>query len=228
MLSFVDKLTKNKQHITRNSPMHKAAAGKGGMKMADEKKKEGKGLFNLLLSVAEPEIRKLAEKFADSIPENSIFRSESLERVVGVIKSWIEGRAKTIPGIKGELLEKSTDFVDFAGSRLFGGKKEEKAAKVVKDWMDQFFTEAGKRLHEAKTIPEKEAELQMIKKEFELRQELLSMIEAAKPKPEPEKDKKSFISEETKKEVKETVEKIRDEHAEWMKKRIKTLKERKW
>ena len=196
--------------------------------MADEKKKEGKGLFNLLLSVAEPEIRKLAEKFADSIPENSIFRSESVERIIGVVKSWVEGKAKSIPGIKGELLEKSTDFVDFAGSRLFGGKKEEKAVKAVKDWMDQFFTESGKRLREAKTIPEKEAELQNIKKEFELRQELLQLIEAAKPKPEPEKEKKPFISEETKKEVKETVEKIRDEHAEWMEKRIKTLKERKW
>ena len=61
-------------------------------------------------------------------------------------------------------MEKSTDFVDFAGSRLFGGKKEEKAVKAVKDWMDQFFTESGKRLREEKTIPEKEAELLMIKK----------------------------------------------------------------
>ncbi|HLA25605.1 MAG TPA: hypothetical protein VJ028_00390, partial [Patescibacteria group bacterium] len=64
--------------------------------------------------------------------------------------------------------------------------------------------------------------------EFELRQELLSMIEAAKPKPEPEKEKKPFISDEVKKEVKKTVEEIRDKHADWMKKRIQTLKERKW
>ena len=202
--------------------------------MADEKEKKegnskGKGLFNILLSVAEPEIRKLAEKFADAIPENSIFRSESIERVVGVVKSWIEGKAKTIPGIKGELMEKSTDFVDFAGSRLFGGKKEEKAVKAVKDWMDQFFTESGKRLREAKTIPEKEAELLMIKKEFELRQELLTLIEAAKPKSESEeKEKKPLISDEVKKEIKKGAEEIRDKHADWMKKRIQTLKERKW
>lgn len=197
--------------------------------MAEEKKKkEGKGLFNILLSVAEPEIRKLAEKFADAIPENSFLRSESLERVVGVVKSWIEGKAKVIPGIKGELLEKSTDFVDFAGSRLFGSKKEEKAAKVVKDWMDQFFTEAGKRLREAPDEEAKKKEFNKIKKEFELRQKLLKIIEAAKPKSEPEKEKKTFISDEMKKEIKEGVEKIRDKQADWMKKRIQTLKERKW
>ena len=196
--------------------------------MADEKEKKegnskGKGLFNILLSVAEPEIRKLAEKFADAIPENSIFRSESIERVVGVVKSWIEGKAKTIPGIKGELMEKSTDFVDFAGSRLFGGKKEEKAVKAVKDWMDQFFTESGKRLREAKTIPEKEAELLMIKKEFELRQELLTLIEAAKPKAEPEKEKKPFISPEMEEKIKGATGWLKEKNKKMLRE-IKTLK----
>jgi len=197
--------------------------------MADEKEKKEKnriGLFSTIRSIGEPELRKFAEGIADAIPEDSIFRSETAERVIGYLKTWVENKAKSTPGLKGDLMETATDLIDFSG--LFSKKRGEKAAKVVKDWMDQFFTESGKRLREAKTMPEKEAELQMIKKEFELRQELLSMIEAAKPKPEPEKDKKSFISEETKKEVKETVEKIRDEHAEWMKKRIKTLKERRW
>ncbi|TAN57380.1 hypothetical protein EPN15_04480 [Patescibacteria group bacterium] len=198
--------------------------------MAEEKEKKEKnkiGLFSTIRSVGEPELRKFAEGIADAIPEDSIFRSETAERVIGYLKTWVENKAKSTPGLKGDLMETATDLIDFSG--LFSKKRGgEKVAKVVKDWMDQFFTESGKRLREAKTIPEKEAELQMIKREFELRQELLSMIEAAKPKPESEKEKKPLISDEVKKEVKETVEKIRDKHADWMKKRIQTLKERKW
>src|SRR3972149_9927883 len=41
MLSFVDKLTKKiTNKITKNPPSHKATAGKGGMKMAEENEDE--------------------------------------------------------------------------------------------------------------------------------------------------------------------------------------------
>lgn len=174
--------------------------------MADDKEKKEKnkvGLFSTIRSLGEPELQKFAESIADLIPEDSFLRSETAHRVVGYLKTWVENKAKSIPGVKGDLLETLTDLVDFSG--LYSkkrGEKGEKAAKVVKDWMDQFFTESGKRLREAKTIQEKEAELLMIKKEFELRQELLTLIEAAKPKPEPEKEKKPFISSEMEEKIK--------------------------
>lgn len=192
--------------------------------MADEKKEKNKvGLFSTIRSLGEPELRKFAESIADLIPEDSFLRSETAERVVGYLKTWIENKAKSIPGFKGDIMETATDLIDFSGLYRDRGKKGEKAAKVVKDWMDQFFTESGKRLREAKTIPEKEAELLMIKKEFELRQELLTLIEAAKPKPEPEKVKKPLISPETEENLKEATIWLKEKNKKMLKE-IKSLK----
>lgn len=175
--------------------------------MADEKKEKNKvGLFSTIRSLGEPELRKFAESIADLIPEDSFLRSETAERVVGYLKTWIENKAKSLPGLEGDLMEMATDLFDYSGlyrDRGKKGKKEEKAVKVVKDWMDQFFTESGKRLREAPDEEAKKKEFDKIKKEFELRQELLTLIEAAKPKVEPkEKEKKPFISPEMEERIK--------------------------
>src|SRR3989344_2912751 len=99
--------------------------------MADEKEKNKIGLFSTIRSVGEPELRKFAEGIADAIPEGSIFRSETAERVIGYLKTWVENKAKSIPGLKGDLMETVTDLIDFSG--LFSKKRGgEKASKVVK------------------------------------------------------------------------------------------------
>lgn len=142
--------------------------------MADkvDKVKGTAGFLNLntLLSVLDPESRKLAQAWWASIPDDSPLKSELFERVFGVFKAWAETKAKGMGPI-GDVIEKLTDIGDFA---VRSPKMDVKSSQA---WMDRFFAEAGKRL-EKSSKPRKEAE--KIKIEFELRRDLLKVIEEAR------------------------------------------------
>lgn len=122
--------------------------------------------LNTLLSTLDPELRKFAQSIWAGIPDDSVLKTETFERVFGVFKAWAEKRASEM-GPLGDVVEKLTDVGDFA-------VRGSKGVKAAHDWMDKFYAEAAKRLEKA-TDPR--AELKEIKLEFELRQELLKAIE---------------------------------------------------
>jgi|SRR3989338_8649082 len=135
-----------------------------------------KGAWNALVSaVVDPALRKLAERFASSVSEDSWLRSEFAERFLAGLKGLAESYKGT--GVSGVVTEKATDFFDFASGDLFGkGGEKKSAADVLQGWMNKFFSDAGKRLEKAANP---EAELAKIKQEFAARMEVLRMIEAA-------------------------------------------------
>lgn len=141
-------------------------------------------LFNLntLLSVLDPELRKVAQKWWATIPDDSPLKGELFERVFGVFKGWAETKAKGM-GPFGDVVEKLTDVGDFA-------VRGPKGIKAVQDWMDKFYAEAAKRLEKA---ADPRAELEKIKLEFELRQELLKTIEEVRKAAKPAESEKVSI-----------------------------------
>ncbi|MEK7622065.1 MAG: hypothetical protein AAB415_02705, partial [Patescibacteria group bacterium] len=149
--------------------------------MADKPKGAGFLNLNTLLSVLDPESRKLAQTWWASIPEGSPLKTELFERVFGIFKAWAETKAKGMGPI-GEVIEKLTDIGDFA---VRGGPKPD--VKTSQAWMDRFFIDAGKRLE--KTANPK-IEIEKIKLEFELRRDLLKVIEEARKAAEPTKAEK--------------------------------------
>ncbi|MEK7579791.1 MAG: hypothetical protein AAB469_01195 [Patescibacteria group bacterium] len=148
--------------------------------MADKSKGAGFLNLNTLLSVLDPESRRLAQTWWVSLPDDSPLKSELFERVFGVFKAWAETRAKGMGPI-GDVIEKLTDIGDFA---VRGGSKSVKAAH---DWIDRFYSEAAKRIEKA---ADPKAELGKIKLEFELRRDLLKSIEEARKAAEPAKPEK--------------------------------------
>mgnify|MGYP001560192985 CR=1 FL=1 len=124
--------------------------------------------LNALLSVADPELRRFAQRIWASIPDNSSLKTETFERFFGVFKSWAEIQARG-KGPIGDIIEKLTDVGDFA---VRGGGP--KAVKADHDWMDRFFTEAIRRIEKA---VDPELEFEKAQLEFSLRSELLKIIE---------------------------------------------------
>lgn len=78
-----------------------------------------KMILNALISVADPEIRRLAEKLAREVPEESPLRSPLAERVLGALKALVESSAEGMHPVPGALVEKLTDLMDFSGTTLF-------------------------------------------------------------------------------------------------------------
>jgi len=207
--------------------------------MADEKKESKEGLYNIGTSIIiDPTIRRLAEKIGKIlepyVPESGLWRDVT-ERSLAGLTAWLETLSKSKSAIPAIILEKLTDLFDKTGQALFresgkDGKPRKEAVIEVIVWMDQFFKTAGERLSKIQDINALDAEFKKIEKELDMRLKLAKRIEKAKPKPkpepeaEPEKEKKPLVSDE----IKKGVEEIRDKHAEWMEKRIQTLKERKW
>ena len=153
--------------------------------MADTDKKRSRGFWNMLFSAADPELKKLADRIRSAIPESSPFRSVFAERIMGVLKGWAEGKADDLSPIAGAVVEKLTDLGDF----FVGGESPPKAERVAGDWMDQFFSEAGRRLKETRAedlMEEKEKILQ----EFELRRAILEAIEKGRQAAHPERETK--------------------------------------
>lgn len=143
--------------------------------MADKK---GSALFNVntLLSIWDPEFQKLAQEGWSRIPDGHFLKSVPFQRAFGVFKGWAEKRSSAMPWPIGDVVEKLTDIGDFA---IRGSKG---AKETPHDWMDRFYAEATKRLEKA---ADPRAELEKIKLEFELRQELLKDVEEARKAAEP-------------------------------------------
>lgn len=138
--------------------------------------------LNTLLSTLDPELRKFAQRIWATIPDSSPLKTETFERVFGVFKAWAEKRASGIGPI-GDIVEKLTDVGDFA-------VRGPKGVKAAHDWMDRFYAEAAKRIEKA---ADPKAELEKVKLEFELRRELLKVIEEARKAAEPAKPEKVSI-----------------------------------
>lgn len=151
--------------------------------MADKRRS---ALFNLntLLSVWDPEFRKWAQEKWSRIPDGHFLKSVPFERGFGVFKGWAEKKSGSLSWPLGDVVEKLTDIGDFAIRGTKGAKD------TAHDWMDRFYGEASKRIEKA---PDPEAELEKIKLEFELRRELLKVIEEARKAAEPAKPEKVSI-----------------------------------
>lgn len=146
--------------------------------MTEKKESSSRTFWNMLFSAADPELKELADKIRGMIPENSPLRSKIAERILGIVKGWVESQSFNMSPVAGAVVEKLTDLSDFfVGGET--GEKTEKTTKVAQDWMNKFFADAGNRLEKAADLP---AELDKIKKEFAARMKLLGVIEAATKK----------------------------------------------
>lgn len=146
--------------------------------MTEKKESSSRTFWNMLFSAADPELKELADKIRDMIPENSPLRSKIAERILGIVKGWFESQSFNMSPVAGAVVEKLTDLSDFfVGGET--GEKTEKTTKVAQDWMNKFFADAGNRLEKVADLP---AELDKIKKEFAARMKLLGVIEAATKK----------------------------------------------
>ncbi len=210
--------------------------------MAEEKKEEKKketnderkeSYANYILSLGDKELRELAESIASFLSRFEFLQSEAVERGWGIFTAWMEQQKKKIsnPYLKAGV-EKGSDILDKVASALFRkkGKLDKKSEKKVQDWMGKFLESVVKRLQDCES-PEKVEELsRKLESEYAAFLKIINLVEdeekrrGGENKDGSEKPEKLFIS----KEVKKTVEEIRDKHAEWMEKRIQTLKERKW
>ncbi len=195
--------------------------------MAEEESKAKR--YNLLISIFDKELRKMSEGLSQFLSQFGLLKTDIGERIWGVSKSWIEQIKKDKSPFSKAVLEKFTDLLDFTGANLFGKGKEGRSAveKRARDWMDEFTKDAFDRIKKAKTEDGKRKVRALLEVEFKLRQEILAVIEAARPKEEKEEEeKKPLISDETKEQIRDIIHDVRDQHGEWMKKRIATLRER--
>jgi len=143
----------------------------------------------LISSIADPLLRKTAERFAASIPEGSWLRSEVAERILAGLKGLAESYKST--GVSGLFVEKATDFFDFASGSLFDKKTGGDFSSTAQRWMGKFFEEAQKTL--SQTPAEKLDEVRdRLKKEFDIRKEIFNLVCEAekefrpkKPAPQP-------------------------------------------
>lgn len=150
--------------------------------MADKTNK--KKLYGAAMGLLDPLLQEGAKKIASKVASKSPLRGLAFRETLGVINGFMEAVAGDLPPVVGALMEKSSDFFDFFGQALTGveGKgKEEKIAKA-KDWMENFFGSAADRLAKSQAP---EDEFKKIKLEFELRCELLKIMEEAMNKKEP-------------------------------------------
>ena len=161
--------------------------------MADNK---GKRFFlNALLSLGDPELRKIAERFANSISEDSWLRTDFAERFIGTLKGLLEAWSSSLgPGMS-TVVEKFSDTLDFMSSSLYGGEKKGVSAKSVtaRDWMDNFFKDAVKRIEKVEGKEELEELSKRLKAEFNARKELIALIEEARKNAQPQKPAPSPI-----------------------------------
>lgn len=134
-----------------------------------------KEFWNEIISALDPELRELATRIAASIPEKSLLRSRIGERILGILKSMAERRAKKVGPLAGALVEKATDIFDFATPVLFG-KGEGPSPAALRGWMQGFFNEAAKRMSRAR---DPQWMFNRLQQEFELRRQILKMIEQA-------------------------------------------------
>jgi hypothetical protein len=132
-----------------------------------------KTLNPIISAIADPLLRKAAERFAASIPQGSWLRSEVAERILAGLKGLAESYAGS--GIGGFFIEKATDFFDFSAQNLFSKKAPETFSSTAQRWMGKFFEEAQKTL--ASTPADKLDEVRdRLFKEFQIRKEIFNLV----------------------------------------------------
>jgi hypothetical protein len=126
-------------------------------------------------------LRKLAQRLAANVPQDSPLRSEAVETAIAVLKALLEFAGGLNPLVKvgGE---KITDFIDFFFGAL-GATKGERVPKIS-GWFEAFFKEASERIAKAE---DPQLEMERLKLEFQFRTELLKLYqeweETQKPQP---------------------------------------------
>lgn len=129
-----------------------------------------------LAGLFDPMLRKLAQQLAQSIPQDSPLRSESIESVIGAVKGLAEVYAERFPALSSVAVEKLTDFADFLAVFL----AEDGVGTKTRDLLENFLTEAAERLKKA-TDPQ--VEFERIQLELGFIKEL-AWTAAQKPKKE--------------------------------------------
>lgn len=144
----------------------------------------GKTWNAIVSAIADPALRKAAERFVASIPEDSWLRSEIAERILAALKGLAESYKGS--GLSGIFVEKVTDFFDFMSSSLFKKEEAASAASIAQNWIQRFWAEAQKIL--AETPAEKLAEArQRILEDFRIRKEIFQVVLEAEREFQPRK-----------------------------------------
>ncbi len=138
-----------------------------------------KKFWGATIGAIDPLLKKLAQDLAKKVPAGSPLRSEIFGVVEGITKGFIESLTGKLPPAAAMAVEKATDFSDFFSGALGSAPEKEKKA-ATEDWMNKFFIDAGFRLKRAKDPRD---EFKRIKVEFELRCELIKLIETTQTKP---------------------------------------------
>lgn len=132
-----------------------------------------KTVLAIVAGVADPVLKKWAQKLAISIPEQSSLRTEAFESVIGAFKGFIETEAEKLSPTAGVIIEKATDFSDFLSGAL-----GPQAGFNLEKWASEILNEAGQRLQESK---DPTAELERIKLELKLKKQLVEIIKQELP-----------------------------------------------
>lgn len=153
------------------------------------KKPDVKTQLNMLISVFDTELRKLAEWAAGRVPAGSIADSENFERAFGVLKSYVEGLADNMNPFVGAFVEKLTDVGDIFIEALKRGpgtsisadaaKRIATAISAADELLKRFYVDAMKRIADAPNEAAKRAEFDKIKTEFELLREFFKLVDGA-------------------------------------------------
>lgn len=154
--------------------------------MADGKK-TGRSAFlsgfledflNAIASVADRNIREVAERWGANLPSDSWWRSEGAERVLGPLKGLLETRSRKLPAIPRVAIQKLLiDFLDFASSHQFGGAgTRPRVAEIAAGWEQKWLDEALKSLGKAR---DKAAAKESLLHEFEAVKAIVEAVREA-------------------------------------------------
>jgi len=132
-----------------------------------------KTMLAIVAGIADPVLKKWAQRLANLIPEQSNLRTEAFESVIGAFKGFIETKAEKLSPIAGVAIEKATDFSDFLSGAL-----EPRTKFDLEKWASEILNESGPRLKESQ---DPVVELKRIKLELELRKQLVEIIKQELP-----------------------------------------------
>lgn len=151
-----------------------------------------RNLANAIASIADPEIRRAAERLAENlkriIPKEAWANTVFAERVFGFIKGFAESRARELGVVPGTALEKLIDLLDFATADFFQGDGKA-VRRETASWLKAFEMHAEERLREARTPEELEGVQAYLEREFEIRKRIAEMVNEAIP---PESERRPF------------------------------------
>ena len=139
-------------------------------------------LLNAFAGIADPELRRLAEKavkrFDASIPDESLLRSEFAERFFGFLKGFIESQSRKLNPLSDAGIEKVIDLLDFAAADFFY-ENGRAANSIAQDWMRKSLERADERINDAVDADAMRDELEQFRTEFEVRKQIVVMVEDA-------------------------------------------------